>query len=411
MLKFPVVKDFAGVQGKVLYVKQDLPASMPLRLGTDRVEVAGGFFPVGGYVTALCSGSKLGSAVAGDTAFSVPISSPPPGAAVAVVESERELPSVAWVFRGVPQWSPGKNAVLLSPSAMVGDRLGVIVKDPYQYSTWYSLAVFDGTKWTVAAPFNLGNWGPCDAVAVNGEFWFVAAYSGWWSIVRCTRDLGMSWYDRPPSMYGRFLRRSGDDVLFHDVGGSYSTCALYRWDQGQAKWIRVAGGWDVSSIAPGTYAQQEGRLYATWNGMVKELVSGTWVDVAELPAGISRAAFAVCPDGSLWVIDGTGCTWRRGPGDAEWVNCGKPLGFTPSVLAAMPDNSVWAAVNTGNNTWAIARWNGSVWVDMGHPVQAPGSSVKLFPGPGGSLYVLGIGSWYYGYAGQGLYELPCALAP
>jgi len=68
-------------------------------------------------------------------------------------------------------------------------------------------------------------------------------------------------------------------------------------------------------------------------------------------------------------------------------------------------------VNIGRNTGAIARWNGSVWVDMGHPVQAPGSSVKLFPGPGGSLYVLGIGHWYYGYAGQGLYELPCALEP
>jgi len=405
VLRFPAVKDFGGVQGKVLYVKQNLSASMPLRLGADRLEVAGGFFPVGRYVTALWSGSKLGSAVAGDAAFSVPISSLPAATAVAVVESERELPSVGWVFRGVPEWSPGKAAAISSLAGVVGDRLATLVT----LDSSFTLAVFDGERWSRGAGafwLDPNNFWLSDGCVSGADFW-VAAYSPWYRTqVWYTGNLGATWVDRSPGKWGKYLRPIPNSVLFDDIDGVWSGNHMYRWEDVQSLWVDIG-----PSLGRIPYAQQMNRLYAAWGGMVKEYESGVWVDVVPLPAGVAVAQFAVCPDGTVWVTDNTGCTWRKRLTDAEWVNYGKPLGLAPAVLATMPDNSVWTAVNIGSNTWAIARWNGSVWVDMGHPVQAPGSSVKLFPGPGGSLYVLGIGHWYYGYAGQGLYELPCALEP
>lgn len=92
VLKFPAVKDFGGVSAKVLYLRQDLPESMPLRFVSDRVEAVPGFFPAGTCVSVLSAGTRLGSAVAGEDGLLVPVPPPPVEGALEVVESDQPVP-------------------------------------------------------------------------------------------------------------------------------------------------------------------------------------------------------------------------------------------------------------------------------------------------------------------------------
>ncbi|MEW6047995.1 MAG: hypothetical protein AB1609_16220, partial [Bacillota bacterium] len=398
VLKFPAVKDFGGVSAKVLYLRQDLPESTPLRFVSDRVEAASGFFPAGRTVTVFCAGSRLGSAVAGTGPLSMPVSSPPAGAVVAVVESEQELPVLRWVSHGVPGWSPGNPAVAVDAFSVVGDRVAILVENPYQYSFDCALAFFDGMAWNRTAK-TFVVYSPSDVELVGDEFWVLWYSSSWYAEVTVHSDDGTVLAQRKTLGFGKLLHRYAGDVLYDDTGDGWSKSRLYRWDQSASRWVDCGPSLGYGLLL-GLYAERDGRLYGInpYGSMVKEYVSGTWRDMFPLPAGTLASRLAVCPDGTVWVAATDGTTWYRNPGASEWVNCGKPLGLAPGVLAAMPDGSVWAAVNVGNNTWAIARWNGSVWVDVGRPVQGAGSSVKrLFPGPGGSLYVLAVGSWYYGY--------------
>lgn len=51
-------------------------------------------------------------------------------------------------------------------------------------------------------------------------------------------------------------------------------------------------------------------------------------------------------DGTLWLIDFDGVTWRKGPGGRSWQDCGKVLVQSSGWLFAMPDASVWAVVGS-----------------------------------------------------------------
>lgn len=405
VLKFPVAKDFGGVFGKVLYVRRDLPEWMPLRCAADRVEAPSGFFPAGKTVTVLYAGSRLGSAVAGTGPLSVPVSSPPANSTVAVVESDQELPTARWVNRGVPKWSGSQDAAMSTAAAVIGGKVVVLVKDPSIYSSQRALAVFDGLGWQRGAAVFLADAYYGSTFAADGqEFWF-----GWfprsdWTPVVSTCDLGTTWANRSPSKYGRYLLAAGGDVYFNDVGGSlWCTGKLYRWDRVQGRWV------DAGPDAGVPYAVQGGQIYCVSGTAVKRFASGAWVDVSPLPPGSTPwQSLAVAADGTLWLMDGAGVTWRKGPGDGSWQDCGKVLGQSKGRIVAMPDGSVWAVVGS---LYGIARWEG-VWADQGFPVRLDGYGIgaELLPGPAGSLYVVTTPN-YYTMSTQGLWELPCALEP
>lgn len=405
VLRFPVAKDFGGVSGKVLYVRRDLPEWMPLRCAADRVEAPSGFFPAGRTVTVLYVGSRIGSAVAGTGPLSVPVSSPPGGSTVAVVESDQELPAARWVNRGVPKWSGSKDAAMSTAAGVIGGKIAVLVKHPDPYTNLRALAVFDGLGWQrgvatfLADPYFGMTW------ADNGqEFWFGWSPRSGGTPVVSTCDLGATWVDRSPRNDGKYLLAAGGDVYFNDVGGIWwCTGRLYRWDRVQGRWV------DVGPAAGLPYAVQGGQIYCASGPAVKKFASGAWVDVSPLPPGpTSWQSLAVAADGTLWLMDGSGVTWRKGPGDGSWRDCGKVLGQSKGQIVAMPDGSVWAAVGS---LYGIARWEG-VWADQGFPVRTDGLGIgaALLPGPAGSLYVVTTPN-YYNMSTQGLWELPCALEP
>lgn len=407
VLKFPASQDFGGVSGKVLYIRQDLPEWMPLRCGVDGLYASAGFFPEGKTVTVLSSGLRLGSAVAGAGPLSVPVSSVSPGSTVAVAESGGALPGEAWVFRGVPEWSPGKPAAVYSAGS-AGDRLAVLVKDPYQYSKLVALATFDGSGWRRGSgTFTAYDTVPylMEAIAASNEVWVANWSLDFYTRIWCISDWGESWNLKETTCWARYLRSASGEVLLDDTGKLLCTNRLYRWDRTAAGWVNVG-----PSLVGVLHARLDGRLYAAASGVIKEYVSGSWQSICPLPSGISVSLLAVCPDGTFWIAGGDGRTWRKDP-EGDWQDCGKVLGLSPAVLTAMPDGSVWSAVNVGDDTWAVACWSGIVWEERGRPVQGPATSVSFFPGPAGSLYVLSRGHYYYGYSGQGLWELPCALGP
>lgn len=397
VLKFPAVKDFGGVQGRVLYVRVGLPEWMPLRCASDRVEAACGFFPAGRHVTALYAGARIGSAVVPDGDLVVPVSQLPAGSALAVVESEQPLPQgPGWVFRGRPKWAGDKDAVLFSHFAGVtpGGDLATLIHDPYQYSWWYAVAVYDGVTWHRSPDVYLRDTYGVDFCVADTGFW-VAGVDNFTSVIVC----------RLPEITGSWehISTGGFDYFSKDllaVGGEvymnnpeiYDWCNfLYRYDRGAGGWVKVAR--PISRYGP--YAVRGSRL-VSFDGAVNELVGDSWVRIDTLPASARSGALA--PDGTLWVVDTSGYTWRKTPGTSSWENLGKILGLESRAVAPMPDGSTWGVASGP----AVAYLRDGVWVDAGFPLAGTGAAVSLHAGRAGSLYAM---------TDRGLYELPCALAP